>query len=134
MPFALATTGTRHGHAGQVAWLTWLRCRVAIDVAITGDASGSDTQTVLWAIDHGVFFVSVGADWETFGRAAGPQRNGMMTALLCEFALAGWRVGCVGFPSATKRSAGTYDCMRQMRSAGIKVMDARDASPKGTGP
>ncbi len=125
--WAIATTGSRYGHAGQSAWLNWLRTRRAVDVVIVGDASGSDTQSVLWAIDNGVFFVSVGADWEKHGRAAGPIRNGALVALLRAFEAAGWRIGCAGFPSPTKRSRGTYDCMRQMRDAGVPTMDCRDA-------
>jgi hypothetical protein len=58
------------------------------------------------------------ADWEQFGRAAGPIRN-------ADMARAGADV-CLAFPLPGSR--GTMNCMREARSAGIPV---REIKPSG---
>lgn len=121
-PFASITTGSRYGHARVESWLSGLHAFRPISVALTGDAPGADTQTVLWAIDNGVFFISVGADWDKHGNRAGPVRNGDMTALGLAFEQAGYVVGCSGFPDANSR--GTHNCMSQMQRAGIRTVNA----------
>ncbi len=51
------------------------------------------------------------ADWEPYGRAAGPIRNGEMVATRPEV--------CLAFPAPGSR--GTWDCVRQAADAGIPV-------------
>lgn len=51
------------------------------------------------------------ADWEKYGRAAGPKRNQTMVD-------AGAKI-CLAFP--TSDSIGTYDCIRRAKKAGIET-------------
>lgn len=119
--FALIVTASRNGHSKLESWLSGLHAERPIDLLITGDAPGGDTQAVLWAIDNGVFFVSFGADWDQYGNKAGPIRNGFMVECGQVFRSHGWRVGCAGFPDA--QSKGTYNCMDKARWAKISTVD-----------
>lgn len=61
------------------------------------------------------------ADWEQYGRAAGPIRNAQMVH-------AGPDV-CLAFP--TTGSRGTYDCMQHAYEAGVPVLVFTATSPAG---
>jgi hypothetical protein len=58
------------------------------------------------------------ADWDTFGKAAGPIRNQQMVDLGADI--------CLAFPMPDSR--GTWDCVRRAREAGIpvKVIEDKD--------
>lgn len=49
-----------------------------IEVLIHGDAPGADTIAGHWAELHGIPVESFSADWEQYGKSAGPIRNRKM--------------------------------------------------------
>lgn len=76
---------------------------------------GADWQAHRWAQSTGVPTDPYPADWDRFGRAAGPLRNQRMVDAL-------WTVRhrlVAAFPVGS--SAGTMDCVRRAERAGIPV-------------
>lgn len=68
------------------------------------------------------------ADWDRYGKAAGPERNQRMVNGAVQ-SLGTWPEStglCLGFP--TWESVGTWDCMRRAESAGISHFDASTAT------
>jgi hypothetical protein len=80
---------------------------------IEGDASGVDRIAGRWAVGHGRKLTRFPADWERYGKAAGPIRNSQM---LDE----GRPDICLHFPGGK----GTEDMVRQARKAGLTMIDA----------
>ena len=83
-----------------------------IDLVITGGAKGADTLAERWAESRGISIKVFEAKWKTYGRSAGPIRNGQM---LIE-----------GKPSlvvAFKGGKGTRDMITQAKKKGIMVME-----------
>ena len=78
---------------------------------IVGDAGGTDAaiRSLAYEFEHPcrVFF----ADWDTHGRSAGPIRNQEMVDTHPNL--------CVAFPGG----AGTANCTRLAKMAGIKIID-----------
>src|SRR5688572_25673070 len=110
----LAITGTRHGRADVVAVLdAWVAKHGGPAVVIIGDAPGVDKQASDWARAKGFLRSIYHADWNAHGTKSGPIRNQAMANAM--------RKGdhCLAFPD--KRSRGTWDCVRRMRAAGVKV-------------
>ena len=84
------------------------RRRIAI---VHGGACGVDMVAAFWATGSGVLQERHDADWDEYGKAAGPRRNREMVD-------AGAHL-CVAFPR--RSSIGTWDCIRQAANAGIPV-------------
>lgn len=83
------------------------------DVVIHGAAPGVDTEAMLAAqAITGVGELSFPADWQAFGRAAGPIRNKRM---LVE--------GCPDLVVAFSGGRGTANMIKQAHSVGIEVLD-----------
>lgn len=74
------------------------------DLVIQGGARGVDTIAKTWARTHGVVCRQFDAQWEQFGRFAGPERNGRM-AREADALIAFW----------DGESPGTGDMIRQMQ-------------------
>lgn len=74
-------------------------------------STGADVFASQWARDVLLREERWPADWERFGRAAGPRRNAAMVAAGADLVLA--------FPLG--RSYGTRGCMRLAAAAGIEV-------------
>ena len=104
--------------------ITGSRCRPAIDVykvldrykgsvseIIVGDATGADEAARTWAASNGVGLTVHKADWNAYGRAAGPIRNQEMVDSGADL--------CLAFPMPG--SAGTWDCVNRAKKAGIVV-------------
>lgn len=73
--------------------LDYLNERVErVDVLIHGAASGADTVAKEWAEDRAVMDDPHPADWDRYGKRAGPIRNADMVADLKNRALVGARV------------------------------------------
>jgi hypothetical protein len=51
---------------------------LGITEVVCGGAAGADFDGASWAILHGVPVVYFYADWESYGKAAGPIRNRLM--------------------------------------------------------
>jgi YspA, cpYpsA-related SLOG family len=82
-----------------------------IGLVIQGAAKGADTLALLWSIDRGVQCLSVPADWNAHGDAAGPIRNEAMLDLLPDAVIA--------FPGGK----GTAHMVKLARDAGIPVWE-----------
>ena len=79
---------------------------------ILGDASGADTLALHYALDYGVFFQVFGADWDKWGKTAGPIRNGEMIHIGKPDCLA-------AFPGGW----GTKNCKWVATNAGVPVIN-----------
>lgn len=76
-------------------------------VVLQGEARGVDTSAALWCFHRGVPCVGVPADWERYGKGAGPVRNKIQADLGDEL---------VAFMKDGSR--GTADMVRQMQKSG----------------
>ena len=81
-------------------------------VLIHGCTRGADTLAEEWAIQRGIPVVGRAADWQTYGKAAGPLRNARMLA-------EGKPTVVIAFPGGS----GTADMCKQARKAGVPVME-----------
>lgn len=84
----------------------------AITAIIVGGAPGADAFAEAWGDFWNKEVVVFPPDWAAQGRAAGPLRNARMIA-------EGKPDLVVAFPGG----AGTADCVRKARAAGIKVVE-----------
>ena len=81
-------------------------------VVIQGGANGADRLAREWCQRHRMSFVTVDADWEKHGKAAGPIRNQVM--------IDEYRPDLVvAFPGGR----GTADMMARARKAGLTVIE-----------
>ena len=80
---------------------------------IQGGARGADSLAGVVASNLGFDVVEVPAEWETYGRAAGPIRNQVMLDMDPDLVIA--------FHSDLDNSKGTADMVRRSRKKGIAV-------------
>jgi hypothetical protein len=80
-------------------------------VIVAGGAHGADTLAHRVAVRMGFAVEIFKADWDKYGKRAGPDRNQRMVN-------AGADV-CLAFP--LEDSVGTWDCVRRATEAGIPV-------------
>jgi hypothetical protein len=120
-PLRVLVTGTREVTDGQANYvryaLNWAtedaRAAGRAVVIIEGEAPGVDTVSRQWAeASPGVTVEPHRAQWDRFGKAAGPMRNAEMVA-------AGADV-CMAFPGPESR--GTWDCIKRAVGADIVTM------------
>jgi hypothetical protein len=78
---------------------------------MTGGAQGADTLAHQTAVEMGYAVEIFKADWDKYGKRAGPDRNQRMVNAGADL--------CLAFPLAG--SIGTWDCVRRARAAGIPV-------------
>jgi len=62
----------------HVNFLDLQRDLFKFDEVVSGKARGADIFGEIWANEHGIPVKEFPADWDKFGRAAGPIRNGQM--------------------------------------------------------
>lgn len=86
--------------------------RGPITKLIQGGAKGADRIAVAWADNHMIEVVTYPADWELYGRMAGPIRNREMLD-------DGKPDVLVAFPGGK----GTASCVREARKLGIEVIE-----------
>lgn len=119
----LVTGGRTYAGAGLIAKLDEINAVTPIRWLVHGGASGADAVAHAWAMRSGVmtkpFRVSAEA-WEERGKRAGPERNQEMVDFVSAQRDAGVAVVCVAAPGG----AGTADCVRRARRAGIRVVKA----------
>lgn len=87
---------------------------VLITHVIQGGATGADTGAERWARASEIPVSCFRADWEQYGRQAGPLRNARMLA-------EGRPDAVIAFPGGK----GTADMVRKARAAGLPVVEAR---------
>lgn len=77
---------------------------------------------------HGVGWLRVAADWEKYGKRAGPIRNQAMLDYLVLGRESGQTVGVVAFHDGLEASKGTKDMVTRATKAGVPVkLIAHDA-------
>lgn len=86
-----------------------------VDVVIQGGAPGADELAAKWASANGVNTVTYSAEWDKYGRAAGPKRNQAMIEREHPD-------GVVAFPGGS----GTADMIRRAEAAGVPVWRITD--------
>ena len=103
-------TGSRH-------WSDWGAIAAELEgfdddtVIVTGGARGADRMAQDVAYEMGYSVAIYQAEWDKYGRQAGPGRNQRMVDAGADL--------CLAFPLAG--SMGTWDCVRRARAAGIPV-------------
>ena len=93
------------------AWLDARREKIT--VIIQGGAAGADHLALRWAFRNGVPCITVHAQWDHYGKAAGPIRNTWML-LHCR------PDRVVAFPGGS----GTKNMIEQAEAEGVKVVRA----------
>lgn len=81
-----------------------------ITLIIEGGAAGADLLARKWAQENGVPVQTFEAEWEKYGKAAGPKRNERMLA-------EGNPDGVIAFPGGR----GTADMVSKAKAASVKV-------------
>lgn len=89
-----------------------LHHRFPVSLIIEGGQRGADRHGRDWAIARGIEYETYEADWETYGKRAGPFRN-------FEMLYDGKPDGVVAFPGGR----GTADMIAQAKRAGVKVWE-----------
>lgn len=87
---------------------------VLITHVIQGGATGADSGAERWARASEIPVTCFRADWQRYGRQAGPLRNAKMIA-------EGRPDVVIAFPGG----AGTRDCVRQAKASDIPIVFAR---------
>ena len=80
---------------------------------IEGGAEGADRVARSVGLAYGFDVVTVWANWEKYGKAAGPRRNRAMLDMKPDLVLA--------FHKDLSKSKGTADTVREAQKRGIKV-------------
>jgi len=91
------------------------------DRMIQGGAEGVDHVARRWASRIGVEIVTVEADWQEHGKAAGPIRNQEMMDMSPGIVAAFPLVSPHGSTGIHESSPGTYDCLCRALRSGIGV-------------
>ena len=119
MGIKVLVTGGRDYTDQKHVWgvLKELADTVGIDTLIHGDCpTGADHLADQWAIKRIIPVIRCPADWDTYGKSAGPRRNQLMVELKPDL--------IISFPG----NRGTTDCVSRARAHGIKLVDLRDGS------
>jgi len=97
--------GGRHyeNEANVLATLDKIHKEYTITQLIEGGASGADRHARLWAQINKIHYVTVPADWKSYGKDAGGIRNGWLLDLKPDLA--------IGFPGGK----GTANMIRQVK-------------------
>jgi hypothetical protein len=99
--------------------------RDGIVAVIEGEAPGADTMAREWAEDNGVLPEKFPADWDRYGRAAGPIRNKQML-------VEGKPDLVLAFSYDLKTSRGTRNMVTQALAANVETIDVVRAIEEGT--
>lgn len=87
-------------------------------VVLHGGAKGADAVAAYWCkAMRGVWVAEYPAEWEKFGKIAGPKRNGQMCDDLLKYKADGYRIALLAFPGG----AGTASCVTHAERRGIPV-------------
>lgn len=94
--------------------LTVAQERTGIAMIITGGAKGADSLAARWAHANAIPYLTVPANWEKHGDAAGPIRNQIMLDMMGEML-----DGVIAFPGGP----GTRHMCKIAREAGVPVWE-----------
>ena len=95
-------------------WLNAINAVTDIDVIIHGNAYGPDKISGQWAAMLGVSTEVYPADWEKYGRAAGPRRNANML-------VEGQPDRVLAFQPRGQETPGTQNMIKLAKQAGVPV-------------
>lgn len=113
-------TGTRRVPSDLCMWGEIMSAVDGAYLVITGGCSGVDQAAGYLATTVlGLDCLTIPAQWERDGRAAGPIRNQAMIDIAKKLEGFGYEVEGAAFPYGESR--GTRGCIRLMRKAGISV-------------
>lgn len=120
MGITIIVCGGRHFNDEKFVFssLNKVNRKYGISLLIHGGASGADLIAEKWAIENGIKFQSYPADWEKYGRAAGPIRNREMLKALPD--------GVVAFEGGR----GTQDMIKKSIAANIPVWIPNNSNRK----
>lgn len=114
----LLTTGCRDWSDAQAvdqqlrAFFFYCDSQDAAAHVVVGDARGADALVRQWLDERRLPYRRFDADWNTFGKSAGPRRNAAMVLEgQPDYAVAFWDY----------QSRGTANCIALCRDAGIPV-------------
>ena len=115
----LLVTGGRDFKDSRLVFETLdaIQAEKGIALLIHGGATGADQLAQSWCLDRGCWsecYAISAEEWRRVGRKAGPLRNARMIA-------EGRPDMIVAFPGG----AGTADCVRQAKAAGVEVRHAK---------
>ena len=102
--------GSREGITKEQVYKTIKDSEFDISAVLCGEARGVDAYGKQWALEKGIEVISYPADWDKYGKAAGPIRNKLM-AENAEALIAVWD----GY------SRGTSHMINLARSMGLEV-------------
>jgi len=103
------------------ATLDRLHAEHGFTLLIHGDARGADRLASEWAQERGVLILACPADWERYGRGAGPKRNRQMLDQKPDLVVA--------FPGGS----GTRHMVIIAEEAGVQVIYAEEMNEPGSG-
>lgn len=122
--------GSRDWTDVDVIWNIMSKVVDKDDVVIHGGATGADCISELCALTIGCEVVRMNADWETFGKAAGPIRNAEMLEKLLKLMKKHETDGAVyAFHPFITNSKGTRDMVRRAMAVEIPTHIISGATP-----
>lgn len=86
-----------------------------LEKIVVGDASGADTLVVRYAIENNIPYQIYKADWNSYGKAAGPRRNKQMLETQPQLV--------IGFLLSTEPNKGTLNTLSQARRMNIPSVE-----------
>lgn len=123
--------------SGDREWSDWLAvldtmAKYNPDLVIEGEARGLDRMAGICADFLGIPCKRMPADWERFGRSAGPRRNGEMLRHLLLQSKSQGDILVICFHDDLKRSRGTRDMAKKALRAGVGVKQIRHKKNTGS--
>lgn len=101
------------GNKKHIDFLDTIFQEHAIDTVVTGGARGADEFGKQYAIFHNILIRVFNADWDKYGRGAGPIRNEQMAAFADM---------CILFPGGR----GTYDMKCRASNHRLKIIEYKE--------
>lgn len=117
---ALCVSGSRKWKDAGAILTRLVELEPQLAVVIEGGAPGADRIAGKWASrarKRGVAWVRFPADWDRYGKKAGPVRNAQMVTYLLQAAELGWEPRLLAFPLGA--SPGTRNMIEQCKAAGV---------------
>lgn len=122
MSNVVLVTGDRYAGEEWVPVIEYMFRIERPDIIIQGGARGIDWLSRCIAIELGVIQIEYAADWEAYGKRAGPQRNIEMIERLNEFRARGDRASVWAFHADLGKSKGTKHMVKVAREHGYTPM------------